>query len=97
MGKLVFMLCLACLPVLLAPTAVAEDQPEADFDYDAAIEDIPIELDVYGPDLTYTDDSGFEANLYGQVNLTYQGFDDGQETTAASWTMATGTRGSASR
>ena len=46
-----------------------------------AIEDIPIESDVYGPDLTYTDDSGFEANLYGQVNLTYQGFDDGQETT----------------
>ena len=81
MGKLVFMLWLACLPVLLAPTAVAEDQLEADFDYDAAIEDIPIESDVYGPDLTYTDDSGFEANLYGQVNLTYQGFDDGQETT----------------
>ena len=72
---------ITCMLSLLAPAAIAEDQLEADFDYDAAIEDIPIELEVYGPDLTYTDDSGFEANLYGQVNLAYQGFDDGQETT----------------
>ena len=73
--------CRSLLDIALAPAAIAEEQLEVDFDYDAAIEDLPIESDVYGPDLTYTDDSGFEANLYGQVNLVYQGFDDGQETT----------------
>ena len=37
---------IACMLSLLAPAAIAEDQLEADFDYDAAIEDIPIKSDV---------------------------------------------------
>ena len=35
---------ITCMLSLLAPAAIAEDQLEADFDYDAAIEDIPIEF-----------------------------------------------------
>ncbi|QIE55681.1 porin [Pikeienuella piscinae] len=31
-------------------------------------------------DLVFTDDSGASATLYGQINLTYQGVDDGEKT-----------------
>ena len=81
MGKSLFAQCVFCILVLWAPAAVAQDQTESDFDYDDLISEIPIESEVYGPDLTYTNESGFVANLYGQVNLTYQGFDDGEQTT----------------
>jgi hypothetical protein len=81
MGKSYLGHCMAFLLVLWAPAAVAQDQTESDFDYDDLISEIPIESEVYGPDLTYTNENGFVANLYGQVNLTYQGFDDGEQTT----------------
>ncbi len=35
--------CLAGALALWAPAAVAQEQTEADFDYDALIEDLPIE------------------------------------------------------
>ena len=65
MGKSSSVLFIVCAFWLWAPVVGAQEQVEDDFDYDAAIEDIPIESEVYGPDLTYTDDSGFEATLYG--------------------------------
>jgi hypothetical protein len=51
-------------------------------DYDALIQELPIESDVYGPSTTFTNQSGGVATFYGQVNLTYQGFDDGGQTTS---------------
>jgi hypothetical protein len=62
--------------------AGAEGPTEGDFDYDAAVEDLPIESDAYGPATTFTNQSGGEANFYGQLNLAYQSFDDGDETTS---------------
>jgi hypothetical protein len=37
---------------------------------------------VYGPATTFTNDSGGVATFYGQLNLTYQSFDDGGQTTS---------------
>lgn len=72
-------------PVLLlacgAPMALAQTAPETDFDYDALTEERPIESEVFGPRLTFTNRSGAVTNVYGQVNLTYQSFADGEETT----------------
>lgn len=51
-------------------------------DYNALIEELPIESEVYGPALSFTNDSGGSVTFYGQFNLTYQSFDDGQETTS---------------
>ncbi len=73
---------LACLLVLGATTASAQDLTYGDFDYDALTEELPIESEVYGPRLTFTNRSGAVTNIYGQVNLTYQSFDDGEETTS---------------
>jgi hypothetical protein len=53
-----------------------------DFDYDALTEELPIESEVFGPRLTFTNRSGAVTNIYGQVNLTYQSFADGEETTS---------------
>ncbi len=73
-----------CLPILLAcgvSTAQAQTLPETDFDYDALTEELPIESEVFGPRLTFTNRSGAVTNIYGQLNLTYQSFDDGDKTT----------------
>jgi hypothetical protein len=73
--------CLACLLPIGATTAGAEDLTYGDFDYDALVEELPIESEVYGPALTFTSRSGAVTTFYGQVNLTYQSFDDGEQTT----------------
>jgi hypothetical protein len=73
------------LPILLllgAGPVAAQSLPETDFDYDELVSEEPIESEVFGPRLTFTNRSGAETVFYGQVNLTYQGFDDGDETTA---------------
>jgi hypothetical protein len=74
--------CLSCLLVLGASAAAAQDAAEGDFDYDAAIEDLPIESEAYGSATTFTNQSGGEVNFYGQLNLAYQSFNDGDETTS---------------
>ena len=63
---------------------VSEPEPYLGFgsDYDALVEELPIESEVFGPPLTFTNSSGGVTTFYGQVNLTYQSFDDGQETTS---------------
>jgi hypothetical protein len=76
--------CGCCLLALFPPVAAAQTQEAPVFgsDYDALEEELPIESEVLGPRLTFTNARGGVATFYGQVNLTYQSFDDGQETTS---------------
>jgi hypothetical protein len=76
--------CGCCLLALFPPVAAAQAQQAPVFgsDYDALEEELPIESKVLGPRLTFTNARGGVATFYGQVNLTYQSFDDGQETTS---------------
>jgi hypothetical protein len=76
--------CGCCLLALFPPVAAAQAQEAPVFgsDYDALEEELPIESKVLGPRLTFTNARGGVATFYGQVNLTYQSFDDGQETTS---------------
>ena len=74
--------CGCCLLALFPLASAAQDVEDPGFDYDDLIEELPIESEVYGPRLTFTNRSGAVTNIYGQVNLTYQSFADGDETTA---------------
>jgi hypothetical protein len=74
-----------CVPLLLAFWALAapaQSVPETNFDYDVPVADAPIESRVFGPSLTFKSRSGAVTTLYGQVNLAYQSFDDGQQSTS---------------
>jgi len=74
-----------CLPLLLAcwaPTAPAQGPEKTDFDYDVPVADAPIESKVFGPRLTFIGPSGAVTIFYGQFNLAYQSFNDGQQTTS---------------
>jgi len=73
--------CLICLTAIWSSAAIAQDHIEADFDYDALIEELPIESEIFDPATTFTNDSGGVTTFYGQLNLTYQSFNDGEETT----------------
>jgi hypothetical protein len=73
---------LACLVVLGASAANAQDLTYGDFDYDAVIEELPIVSETIGPRLTFTNPGGGVVTFYGQLNLAYQSFDDGRETTS---------------
>jgi hypothetical protein len=74
---------LPVLFVLSASASVAQTVPEeTDFDYDALVEELPIDAEVDDPRLTFTNPAGGVATFYGQFNLVYQGFDDGEETTS---------------
>ena len=73
---------LISLLVLGTEPASAQEVPGPDFDYDALVEELPIESEAYAPALTFTSRSGAVTTFYGQVNLTYQSFDDGEETTS---------------
>ncbi len=73
------------LPVLLglaAPAATAQEVEGIGSDYDALVEELPIESEAYGPAFTFTNRYGGILNFYGQLNLTYQSFDDGGQTTS---------------
>lgn len=73
------------LPLLLAfwaPAAPAQGLEETNFDYDVPVSDAPIESKVFGPRLTFTSPSGAVTIFYGQFNLVYQSFNDGQQTTS---------------
>ena len=76
--------CSACLLAIGASAAAAQDLTENVFpsDYDAPVEALPIESDVYGPATSFTNQSGGVTTFYGQLNLTYQSFDDGGRTTS---------------
>ena len=74
--------CLACVIPMGATAVSAEDLSYGDFDYDALVEELPIESEVFGPVLTFTSRSGAVTTFYGQVNLTYQSFADGEKTTS---------------
>ena len=82
MTKSITVHCLSCFLMLGASAATAQDVAEGDFDYDAAVEDLPIESEAYAPATTFTNQSGGEVNFYGQLNLAYQSFNDGDETTS---------------
>lgn len=71
-----------CLLALFPLASAAQDVEDTGFDYDSLTEELPIESEVYGPRLTFTSRSGAVTNIYGQVNLAYQSFADGDETTA---------------
>lgn len=76
--------CAACLLTLGASAANAQELTEYVFpsDYDALVEELPIESEVFGPATTFTNSSGGVTTFYGQLNLTYQSFDDGERTTS---------------
>ena len=74
--------CLSCLCALGASAAAAQTVTKADLAYDDLIEEQPIDSKVYGPALTFTNASGGTTTFYGQVNLVYQSFDDGAQTTS---------------
>jgi hypothetical protein len=81
--RLPFFCCsLASLLAVGAPATQAQETPVFGSDYDALVEELPVESEVLGPRLTFTNARGGVATFYGQVNLTYQSFDDGQETTS---------------
>ena len=81
-GSVLFVALACAAPPALAQTVQTQPAVETDFDYDAATEELPIESEVFGPRLTFTSRSGAVTTFYGQVNLAYQSFDDGTETTA---------------
>ena len=54
MTKSITVHCLSCFLMLGAYAATAQDVAEGDFDYDAAIEDLPIESEAYAPATTFT-------------------------------------------
>jgi hypothetical protein len=67
----------------VAATAVAaQDGPTVDFDYDAVVEELPIDPEGDASWLTFTNSSGGVVTFYGQVNLAYQSFDDGEQSTS---------------
>lgn len=74
--------CGCCLLALFPLSAAAQEAENPGFDYDSLTDELPVESEVYGPRLTFTSRSGAVTNIYGQVNLTYQSFADGDETTA---------------
>jgi hypothetical protein len=74
--------CLTCLLALWASEAAAQEKIDPDFDYDALIEELPIESEVFDPPLTFKLFSGGEMRFYGQFNPAYQGFNDGEELTS---------------
>ena len=74
--------CLLGLVALSPLGAAAQTVPDVGSDYDALTEELPVESPVFGPKLTFTNRSGATTTIYGQVNLTYQSFADGDETTA---------------
>jgi hypothetical protein len=81
--RLPFFCCsLASLLAVGAPATQAQETPVFGSDYDALVEELPVESEVLGPRLTFTNARGGVATFYGQVNLTYQSLDDGQETTS---------------
>jgi hypothetical protein len=82
MGKTLAGACLACVLALWVPSAIAQETTDAEFDYDAAVEDLPIESEVYEPPLTFNLTSGGVMTFYGQFNPVFQSFDDGEETTS---------------
>jgi len=63
-------------PVIAQTTVTEADQDEID-----PIADLPIESEVYAPALTFTNQTGGVTTYYGQVNLAYQRFDDGDAVT----------------
>lgn len=73
---------IASLLAVWAPAALAQEAPGAEFDYDAAIEDLPIESEIYQPPLTFNMFSGGVMTFYGQFNPVFQSFDDGEEVTS---------------
>ncbi len=74
------MLC--ALAVLVQAAAAQDPAAEEDFDYDAAVGDIPIESEIYEPPLTFNLYSGGVMTFYGQFSPVFQSFDDGEETTS---------------
>jgi len=84
MGRLFLGWCLAWILVVGASAAAEQEVPDSEA-YNATYEyevdaDAPIESEVFTPPLTFTNEFG-TITLYGQVNLTYQSFDDGETTT----------------
>jgi hypothetical protein len=72
---------LTCLLVLAASAAPAQSLVDEEFEEGALVADVPIESEVFEPSLTFTNPSGGSVTFYGQLNLTYQSFDDGEQTT----------------
>jgi hypothetical protein len=74
--------CIVSALALWSPAAFAQEKTDAEFDYDAAVEDLPIESEVYQPPLTFNLYSGGVMTFYGQFNPVFQSFDDGDEITS---------------
>ena len=77
--------CCLCLILFYGNASAAEQPVPTDkaydmlYDYDV-VTDAPIESEVFTPPLTFISPIG-TFTLYGQVNFTYQSFDDGETTT----------------
>jgi hypothetical protein len=75
-------LCLACVLGVAALGAEAQGVAQGGFDYDAPVEELPIDSERYEAATTFTNQSGGVTSFYGQLNLAFQSFDDGAETTS---------------
>ena len=73
---------LPLLLVAMASSAGAQSVSETDFDYDALVEELPIEAERDASRLTFTNSGGGVVTFYGQFNLVYQNFDDGERSTS---------------
>jgi len=71
------------LPWLAQAHAQEQPKPESElyFDYDALIEELPIQSDTFGPPFTFDMFSGGVFTFYGQYNPAFQSFNDGEEAT----------------
>lgn len=70
------------LVLATAAAAEAEEVPGVDSDYAALTEELPIDAGSDGAATTFVNPGGGVATFYGQANLAYQSFADGDATTA---------------
>ena len=88
--------CVVFAITLWASAATAQETTEADYDYDAAVEDVPIKSEVYEEPLTFPLYNGGILNFYGQFNPASRVSTMAKRPRAASSTTATGIRALAS-
>jgi len=72
---------LCCLLVFGAPATNAQTvHEESEYEY-VLVEEAPIESEIYEPELTFIEGNNGTIIFYGQINLAYQSFDDGERNT----------------
>jgi hypothetical protein len=73
---------LTALFALGAFPVFSQSAPTYEFDYGELEEEVPIDAEGPGSPFSFTNASGGVTTFYGQFNLAYQSFDDGDRTTS---------------